>query len=68
MLVLTGIGGPIIEIVLINFTHFYRYNHADLYGIDSWICWVYALGAPAVANLARKIYYDLSSKEDEKIV
>ena len=51
--VATGIGGPSIEIFLINHLHLYSYLHADLWGVDSWIPWVYAAGAPAVGNLAR---------------
>jgi len=57
--ILTGIGGPLIEILLINTTHLYKYTNADFFGIDSWICWIYALGAPAVANLARRLKKDM---------
>jgi len=51
--VATGIGGPLIELFLINQLHLYSYTQADFFGIDSWIPWVYGAGAPAVGNLAR---------------
>lgn len=51
--VATGLGGPAIELFLINGLHLYSYLAADWYGISSWIPWVYAAGAPAVGNLAR---------------
>lgn len=53
----TAIAGPLAEIVLINYGHLYIYNHADFLGICSWILWIYFLGASAVHNLARSIYY-----------
>jgi uncharacterized membrane protein YeaQ/YmgE (transglycosylase-associated protein family) len=53
---LTGLLGPLVEIFLINFLHLYTYRHADLFGICSWIPYVYFLGAPAVGNLARSFY------------
>lgn len=59
----TAIGGPLIEIFLINIPHLYQYTHQDFYGICSWIPWVYFLGAPAVGNLARKIHKDSLNKE-----
>ena len=49
----TGLGGPLIELFLINQLHLYCYTQADFFGIDSWIPWVYAAGTPAVGNLAR---------------
>jgi hypothetical protein len=52
----TAIAGPLTEIVLVNVPHLYIYTHADFYGVCSWIPWVYLLGAPAVGNLARKLY------------
>lgn len=51
--ILTSIIGPLTEIVLINYFHLYSYTHADIFGICSWIPWVYFLGASAVLNLAR---------------
>ena len=59
----TAVGGPIIEIFLINIPHLYQYTHQDFYGICSWIPWVYFLGAPAVGNLARRIQSDSFNKE-----
>ena len=40
----TAIAGPVAEIVLINVPHLYSYTHADVWGICSWIPWVYFLG------------------------
>ena len=40
----TAIAGPVAEIVLINVPHLYIYTHADIWGICSWIPWVYFLG------------------------
>ena len=48
-----AVGGPIIEIVLINVFHLYTYTNPDIFGIPSWIPWVYACGGPAVGNLSR---------------
>mmetsp|Transcript_38074 Transcript_38074/g.50166 ORF Transcript_38074/g.50166 Transcript_38074/m.50166 type:complete len:317 (+) Transcript_38074:43-993(+) len=53
---LTAIGGPLIEIALINQFGLYDYTHADFYGIDSWIPWVYFMGGPAVGNLSRIVF------------
>ena len=39
-----------------QYTHIYDYNHADIWGICSWIPWVYFLGAAGVGNLARLLY------------
>ena len=60
----TAIGGPIAEIFLINIPHLYQYAHPDLYGIPTWIPWVYFLGAPAVGNLARRIHSDRQNTSD----
>jgi hypothetical protein len=53
---LTALAGPVAEIFIINVFHAYQYTHADWFGICSWIPWIYATGAPAVGNLARRIY------------
>jgi hypothetical protein len=53
--ILTAVAGPLAEIILINVFHLYSYQHVDIWGICSWIPWVYFLGAPAVLNLARSI-------------
>ena len=50
-----AVGGPIIEIVLINVFHLYTYTNPDILGIPSWIPWVYACGGPAVGNLSRTV-------------
>ena len=50
---MTAVGGTAIEIGLINYLGLYNYLAADVFGVDSWIPWVYFAGAPAVGNLAR---------------
>eukprot|EP00873_Tetraselmis_striata_P028144 jgi/Tetstr1/448408/TSEL_035678.t1 len=62
MALAAALGGPLIEVVLINQLHLYSYTHPDVLGIPSWICWVYFSGAPAVGNLGRRIYADVSAK------
>ena len=54
----TAIAGPLAEIYLINYPHLYQYTMPDVLGIPMWIPYVYCLGAPAVANLARRINSD----------
>ncbi|KAJ1433146.1 hypothetical protein B484DRAFT_429649 [Ochromonadaceae sp. CCMP2298] len=63
----TAAAGPVAEILLINWPHLYHYTHADIWGICSWIPWVYFLGAPAVGNLARNVYdgYSLQAQMQE---
>eukprot|EP00933_Yihiella_yeosuensis_P054345 TRINITY_DN52762_c0_g1_i1.p1 TRINITY_DN52762_c0_g1~~TRINITY_DN52762_c0_g1_i1.p1 ORF type:complete len:337 (+),score=51.45 TRINITY_DN52762_c0_g1_i1:60-1013(+) len=55
--VLTAVGGPLIEVFLVNapWWDLYVYNQADLWGVDSWIPWVYLCGAPAVGCVARLV-------------
>ena len=53
--VATAVAGPVTEVLLINVAHLYTYTHADAFGVCSWIPYVYFMGAPAVANLARKV-------------
>lgn len=55
--VLTAIGGPLLEVGLVNapWWDLYAYNQADFYGVDSWIPWVYLCGAPAVGCVARLV-------------
>jgi len=65
--VCTAVAGPLAELFLVNSLHLYVYNHADFFGICSWIPWVYMMGAPAVGNLFRRIYADTlasNSKQD----
>lgn len=52
---LTALGGPAIEVLLLNFPGWdlYAYAAPDLFGIPTWIAPVYWCGAPAVGNLAR---------------
>jgi hypothetical protein len=56
-----AVGGPLIEIVLINVFHLYAYTNPDFLGIPSWIPWVYACGGPAVGNLSRTVRAKLRS-------
>eukprot|EP00466_Bigelowiella_natans_P015102 jgi/Bigna1/126406/aug1.2_g1114 len=56
----TAMGGPAIEIGLVNVLHAYSYSNADLWGVDSWIPWVYFLGGPAVGNLGRLTWHELN--------
>ena len=52
----TALGGPLIEFFLINFKGQYHYAHTDFVGsYPLWILPVYALGGPAVGNLARGV-------------
>ena len=60
----TALVGPAAEIFLVNTLHLYHYSSADLWSVCTWIPWVYALGAPAVGNLARSIYCMLASEEE----
>jgi hypothetical protein len=62
----TAVSGPLAEIFLINVPHLYKYTHADFAGICSWIPWVYFLGAPAVGNLARRLYDDSATATGRK--
>lgn len=55
MAALTAVAGPGVEILLINLPHLYAYTHPAWLGTPTWICWVYACGAPAVGNLGRKV-------------
>ena len=56
---LTAVAGPAAEIVLINYGHLYAYSHSDVFGIPTWIPWVYFCGGPAVGNLSRQIRNEL---------
>jgi hypothetical protein len=46
MSLLTAAGGPLIEIALINGPGLYHYTHPLIYGVPTWIPWVYLCGAP----------------------
>jgi len=54
---LTGLGGPAIEVALLNAPGWdlYAYAAPDLLGIPTWIAAVYFCGGPAVGNLARLV-------------
>lgn len=56
---LTAVAGPAAEIILINYGHLYAYSHSDIFGIPTWIPWVYFCGGPAVGNLSRQIRNEL---------
>jgi len=59
--ILTAIGGPLIEIGLLNIPPWQLYAYAlpDILGIPTWIAAVYFCGAPAVGNLARLVHSKL---------
>lgn len=61
----TAIGGPIIELFLVNapWWDLYGYAEADFFGVDSWIPWVYFCGATAVGLVARLVR---STLEDQR--
>ncbi|KAK3274050.1 hypothetical protein CYMTET_17747 [Cymbomonas tetramitiformis] len=61
MACLTAVGGPLIEIFLINQLGLYHYAHADFAGIPAWIPWVYFCGSPAVGNLGRRCRAELAA-------
>jgi len=61
----TAVGGPAIEIALINLAQAYSYTNADIWGVDSWIPWVYFLGGPAVGNLGRGIANSVLKDDDD---
>ena len=54
--------GPPVEVFLINSLHLYAYTHPDLYGIPTWIAWVYAAGGPANGALGRQLLYELDAR------
>ena len=57
---LTAVAGPAVEVFLISRFGLYHYTHPALWGIPTWIPWVYFCGSPAVGNLGRKIKADLN--------
>lgn len=66
MSLLTAVGGPAIEIALINSFHLYHYEHPDLWGVPTWIPWVYFCGGPAVGLLGRRVWADLGAQEEQQ--
>ena len=52
---ITALAGPGTEMFLINKLGLYHYSHPAVWGIPTWIPWVYFCGCPAVGNLGRKI-------------
>ena len=63
MALLTAACGPLVEIALINVGHLYDYTHPQLWGIPSWIPWVYLCGSAAVGNLGRKLSASMLSNK-----
>lgn len=59
MSTLTAVCGPLIEVALINGFQLYSYTHAQVWGIPTWIPWVYFCGGPAVGQLGRKVFAHL---------
>ena len=65
---LTAVGGPLVEIALINVGHLYAYHSygpsgdaALWYGIPPWIAEVYFLGGPVVGILSRWILSEVGA-------
>ena len=67
MALATAVGGPLIEVGLINVLGLYHYSHPDLAGIPLWIPQVYAAGAPAVGNLGRQVQYELQLRSGRAV-
>lgn len=63
MMVLLAVIGPVVEILLINGLHLYEYSHPDIWGIPSWIAWVYAAGGPPNGALGRQVLYELMERD-----
>jgi hypothetical protein len=62
MAALTAVCGPAVEIFLINALHLYSYTAPQVWGIPTWIPWVYAAGGPAVGGLGRKVWDTLKGQ------
>ena len=54
-----AVTGPLLEVLLINQLHLYSYAHPQLFGVPTWIPWVYFCGSAAVGNLGRKVSSEL---------
>lgn len=63
--ILTGIGGPVVEMILINFAHMYVYTSPEWMNIPLFIAPVYFAGGPAVGNLARAVNEMLKTDENQ---
>ena len=66
MAAITGVGGPAVEVLLINALHLYHYSNPVLLGTPTWICWVYACGSVAVGNLGRRALQDLQQQQQQQ--
>ena len=62
MAALTAVGGPAIEILLINQLGLYHYVSPDVWGVPTWIPWLYFSGSAAVGALGRRVKATLSSR------
>jgi hypothetical protein len=64
----TCVGGPLIEVGLINAPglDLYHYTAPDVWGIPTWIAWVYACGGPAVGNLGRMVWAELKQQQQQR--
>ena len=67
MAIVTGLLGPFVEIGLLKLwpalmgTQLYHYTQPDFWdAIPLWIGWVYACGAPAVGNLGRAVWREMT--------
>jgi hypothetical protein len=53
---LTAIAGTAVEITLVrNEVFFYQERAADLYGVATWLPWLYVAASVAVGNFARRL-------------
>jgi hypothetical protein len=64
MSALTALGGPALEVFLINVLGLYSYSHPVLLGaVPTWIAWVYFAGGPAVGLLGRRVRASLAGQQ-----
>lgn len=61
---LTGVGGPCVEVALINLGGLYSYSDPEFCGIPLFIAAVYFAGGPAVGNLARALEGGINNSAD----
>ena len=58
MSILTALGGPAVELYLINGGHLYNYSAGEFFNIPLFIVPLYFAGGAAVGNLARALQAD----------
>lgn len=66
---LTAIGGPAIEVGLLNAPGLdvYAYASGDLFGFPTWAIAVYFCGGPAVGNLARAVFRRMEARNAKQM-